>query len=105
MLEADDGPEEPSLTALGDLQNALSRRRNVGRAETHVEVAMRKFCLKCSTLTEVEKVAFDTACPKCGAIYAKLEAAAGGKTERAAAPPNPPRKADQPRWWSNWKSS
>ena len=66
---------------------------------------MRKFCLKCSALSELERVEFDTACPRCGAIYAKLEAAASGKAERATAARNPPPPtSDSRRWWSGWRS-
>lgn len=35
---------------------------------------MNKTCLKCGTSSEVEMTAF-TACPKCGAVYSKVEQA------------------------------
>ena len=69
---------------------------------------MRKFCLKCSFLSEIEQVAFDTACPRCGAIYAKLEEAAKPRAgreniERANIERSPPPKAESRRWWSSWR--
>ena len=65
---------------------------------------MRKYCLKCSALSEVEQVAFDTACPKCGAIYAKLEDAVSANAARARAARDAPPKSDSPPWWSGRRS-
>jgi hypothetical protein len=65
---------------------------------------MLKYCLKCSALSEVEQVAFDTACPKCGAIYAKLEEATSANAARARTTRDAPPKADSRSWWSGRRS-
>lgn len=59
---------------------------------------MNKTCLKCGATSEVEMTAF-TACPKCGAVYSKVEQAEelrkaaelarAAKAEAAAAAPAP----------------
>ena len=50
-----------------------------------------KRCLKCGEVSEVE-AAPETACPACGAVYAKLEAAATAQPQRSDKAPPPKRQ-------------